>query len=365
MMFRSCRAVETESQPEEAEPVAFLLRRVWLKPELSIALSLALFRSLSCTVLHLLLSLQKLKNVTRTRSYFATLYRSPRRSQLGPRPLRSSGRSVDAVSWGAVQSTWLQKHDHELRLSLSLPHSHTHSAPHHYHHHHTTPHSHQLTLHPILLLPFPRLPLTVRHSSHAAAEDYDSFNKRYADFFAGAQDLFELRQSSPPSAFSPSLQSAHSRPTGKQSAVSTTASPTIWSLPSRVSLFPLSLYLPLHSPTSQRKHTAPREEARINSGMDRILGHGSVWGAEGGGWDGVSLQRDTRNVGIGRGELGGSLAEGGRGGEGGRSSHWAEEGCRATGCGAGSPEAFLTATARQPQPRKPCNTHPNRRRTAR
>ncbi|ORY52717.1 cytochrome-c oxidase chain VI [Leucosporidium creatinivorum] len=37
-------------------------------------------------------------------------------------------------------------------------------------------------------------PLAVRHSSHAAAEDYDSFNKRYADFFAGAQDLFELQR---------------------------------------------------------------------------------------------------------------------------------------------------------------------------
>jgi hypothetical protein len=35
---------------------------------------------------------------------------------------------------------------------------------------------------------------TVRHSSHAAAEDYDSFNKRYADFFANAQDLFELQR---------------------------------------------------------------------------------------------------------------------------------------------------------------------------
>ncbi|SGY20268.1 BQ5605_C017g08561 [Microbotryum silenes-dioicae] len=37
-------------------------------------------------------------------------------------------------------------------------------------------------------------PLAVRHSSHAAAEDYESFNRRYADFFASAQDLFELQR---------------------------------------------------------------------------------------------------------------------------------------------------------------------------
>jgi cytochrome c oxidase subunit 5a len=34
----------------------------------------------------------------------------------------------------------------------------------------------------------------VRYSSHAAAEDYDSFNKRYADFFASTHDLFELQR---------------------------------------------------------------------------------------------------------------------------------------------------------------------------
>ncbi|KAK4046124.1 Cytochrome c oxidase subunit 6 [Microbotryomycetes sp. JL201] len=36
--------------------------------------------------------------------------------------------------------------------------------------------------------------LAVRHSSHAAAEDYESFNKRYADFFAQTNDLFELQR---------------------------------------------------------------------------------------------------------------------------------------------------------------------------
>lgn len=35
---------------------------------------------------------------------------------------------------------------------------------------------------------------TVRASSHAAAESYESFNQRYADFFAGAQDLFEVQR---------------------------------------------------------------------------------------------------------------------------------------------------------------------------
>ncbi|KAM0750328.1 COX5A, subunit VA of cytochrome c oxidase [Meredithblackwellia eburnea MCA 4105] len=33
----------------------------------------------------------------------------------------------------------------------------------------------------------------VRHSSHAA-ESYESFNDRYASFFASAQDLFELQR---------------------------------------------------------------------------------------------------------------------------------------------------------------------------
>lgn len=35
---------------------------------------------------------------------------------------------------------------------------------------------------------------TVRHSSHAAPESYESFNDRYASFFANAQDLFELQR---------------------------------------------------------------------------------------------------------------------------------------------------------------------------
>lgn len=34
---------------------------------------------------------------------------------------------------------------------------------------------------------------TVRHSSHAA-ESYESFNDRYASFFANAQDLFEVQR---------------------------------------------------------------------------------------------------------------------------------------------------------------------------
>lgn len=34
----------------------------------------------------------------------------------------------------------------------------------------------------------------MRYSSHAAAEDYDSFNRRYADFFAQTNDLFELQR---------------------------------------------------------------------------------------------------------------------------------------------------------------------------
>ncbi|KAL8278185.1 hypothetical protein RQP46_009358 [Phenoliferia psychrophenolica] len=37
-------------------------------------------------------------------------------------------------------------------------------------------------------------PIAVRHSSHAAAESYESFNDRYASFFASAQDLFELQR---------------------------------------------------------------------------------------------------------------------------------------------------------------------------
>ena len=34
----------------------------------------------------------------------------------------------------------------------------------------------------------------MRASSHAAAESYESFNDRYASFFANAQDLFELQR---------------------------------------------------------------------------------------------------------------------------------------------------------------------------
>ena len=41
--------------------------------------------------------------------------------------------------------------------------------------------------------PYPTETTPVRHSSHAA-ESYESFNDRYASFFASAQDLFELQR---------------------------------------------------------------------------------------------------------------------------------------------------------------------------
>merc|ERR1711939_193437 len=47
---------------------------------------------------------------------------------------------------------------------------------------------------PIAALRAPAALSFVRASSHAAAESYESFNDRYASFFANAQDLFELQR---------------------------------------------------------------------------------------------------------------------------------------------------------------------------